>query len=51
MRFAVPTVRFLKNSDNMAECFAGISDLRALEDFGVLLQFVGDLIMMKLPHR
>src|SRR4029077_11891965 len=45
MRFAVPTVRFLENSDeHRRNVLQEIFGLRTLENFGVLLQFVGDLI-------
>src|SRR5436309_15491964 len=45
MQFAVPTVRFLENSDEHGRnVLQEIFGLRALENFGVLLQFVGDLI-------
>src|SRR5437660_11475103 len=45
MQFAVPTVRFLENSDEHGRnVLQEIFGLCTLENFGVLLQFVGDLI-------
>src|SRR6266487_2450680 len=45
MRFAVPTVRFLKNSNEHGRnVLQEIFGRRTLENFGMLLQFVGDLI-------
>src|SRR5436309_340292 len=45
MRFAVPTVRFLKNSNEHGRnVLQEIFGRRTLENFGVLFQFVGDLI-------
>src|SRR5438874_13308403 len=45
MQFAVPTVRFLENSDEHGgNVLQEIFGLCTLENFGVLLQFVCDLI-------
>jgi len=44
MRFAVPTFVFSKTVMTWRNVLQEIFGLRALEDFGVLLQFVGDLL-------
>src|SRR5438309_85836 len=50
MRFAVAAVRFLKNRDEHGRnVLQEILGLGALENFGVLLQLIGNLINNKLP--